>query len=81
LVTSRYLEDIEAESMGAIRVNIRADDRDLEAYITEQAGKHFQLERHQKKDPSFLGNLIRTIISKADGMYEYRKAWLHGIKK
>lgn len=58
-ITSRYLPSIETELHGVPRLQLEADDEDIERYLIERLGKWDFLKRHLQKDPS----LRETIIS------------------
>jgi hypothetical protein len=69
LVTSRDITSIELEFQTAARLEIRANDEDIRSYLKSRIEGQPQLARHIEKDPTLRGEILDTIVEKANGMY------------
>jgi hypothetical protein len=71
LVTSRDIPNIKRELQGAYHLEIRASGEDIKGYLKQRISSSCDLMDHIKEDPKLYGNIIRTIVDKAQGMYVY----------
>ena len=71
LCTSRFLADIEGQ-LGTKhpRVEIRAQDLDIEKYVSSRIEEAGRLKRFVGSYPDLKKSIIEAVISKADGMYD-----------
>jgi hypothetical protein len=69
LITSRDIPELKDEINPSARLEIRANNRDIEIYLEDKIERETRLKRHTQNDPG-LGPLItNTIRDKAQGMY------------
>jgi hypothetical protein len=66
LVTSRLT--IETGLEGIARLDIRANDKDVQMYVEGRIPREKRLARHIGKDPNLGETLVETIVSSAKGM-------------
>ncbi|KAL9118809.1 MAG: hypothetical protein Q9187_004635 [Circinaria calcarea] len=76
LVTSRYLVSIERSFENDARLEIRANNGDVEKYVRARIQKEPRLLQHVKADPALEEQIITTIIEKARGMFVSSKLTL-----
>lgn len=68
LVTSRFSPDTENLLDDSTKLEIRAQDIDLQSYIKDRAIEEPRLGKHVQKDPSLLSDITEAIIENAQGM-------------
>ena len=70
LCTSRFLVDIEGQlGIKYSRVEIRAQDLDIEKFVTSRIVEAERLNRFVRSYPDLKESTISAVTSKADGMY------------
>ena len=69
LITSRpHIADIDHHFQDFARLEVRASDEDIEAYIREQIATQRRLKRSVQNDETFKDDIVGTIVGKAQGM-------------
>jgi hypothetical protein len=69
LCTSRHIDDDQGSLTTTTRIEIRAIQSDIEAYIKDKIKSKGRLIKFCEDDPSLQEEMVRTMASKADGMY------------
>ena len=71
LCTSRFLADIEGQlGIRYPHVEIRAQDLDIEKYVSSRIEEVARLKRFIQSFPDLKKSIIEAVTSKADGMYD-----------
>ena len=71
LYTSRFLADIEGQlGIKYPRVEIRAQDLDIETYVSSRIEEAGRLKRFVQSYPDLKISILEAVTSKADGMYD-----------
>lgn len=71
LCTSRFLADIEGQlGIRYPRVEIRAQDSDIDKYVSSRIEEVGRLKRFIQSFPDLKKSIIEAVTSKADGMYD-----------
>ncbi|KAI8725461.1 hypothetical protein NCS52_00117200 [Fusarium sp. LHS14.1] len=69
LITSRPNLDL-ATSFGNLRqINVSAHPSDIEVYLNSQMGTSKRMASFMAKDPSLKGDIIQSLLQKANGMF------------
>lgn len=68
-VTSRDITNVEQEFQNAVRLEIRANDKDLRSYLRSRIEGQPQIKRYIQKDGTLQDTILDTIVEKANGMY------------
>lgn len=68
LVTSRFSPETETLLNTSLKLEIRAQDMDLQSYIKDRAVQEPRLAKHIQKDPFLLSDITEAIIENAKGM-------------
>jgi hypothetical protein len=68
LWTSRHLSDIESLLEDHPRLEIRANDDDVDSYLKGCVERSARLRRHVSADANLMTDISEAIIRKADGM-------------
>ena len=71
IFTSRRLEDIEMHFSNFPSLEIRANDRDIRLYLSNQLENEARLAKHIKADESLRALMLDTIVRRSDGMSVY----------
>lgn len=69
MVTSRDIPELEEDIRPTARLDILANDNDIEVYVEEKIEAMSRLKRHTKKDPELRGLVKQTVRNSAKGMY------------
>jgi hypothetical protein len=68
LYTSRDIEDFAGTLTGSTRIDIRASEADIQAYVQAQIKSAESLLPFCEQDPELENRISETIASKAEGM-------------
>ena len=68
LCTSRHISDIGGSLAGATRIEIRASDADIKAYVLAQVKSKDRLRGFCRDDAALQDEILEVVGSKADGM-------------
>ena len=68
VVTSRWIPAIESEFSEALKLEIRADSKDVEEYVRSRIATAPRLMRHLEADPILESMISRKIVENCHGM-------------
>ena len=68
LYTSRHINDIAGILAGSTRIEIRASEADIRAYVQAQVKSKYPLSEFCRQDSNLQNDILQVIVSKAEGM-------------
>jgi hypothetical protein len=68
LYTSRHIDDIAGILAGSTRIEIRASEADIRAYVQEQVKSKYLLSEFCRQDSNLQNDILQVVVSKAEGM-------------
>jgi hypothetical protein len=68
LITSRLNLDLTTSFQNLGRINVRAHPSDVEVYLNSKMSTSKRMASFMAKDPSLRGDIIQSLLEKADGM-------------
>ncbi|KAJ4218988.1 hypothetical protein NW759_008144 [Fusarium solani] len=69
LITSRLNLDLTTSFQNLGRINVRAHPSDVEVYLNSKMSTSKRMASFMAKDPSLRGDIIQSLLEKADGMF------------
>jgi ankyrin repeat protein len=78
-IVSRHLPHLERRLEMASRIELKASDEDIMAYVRERMAISQRLRGHLEKDPGLLQTIVTKITSKVKGMFLMARLYLDSL--